>query len=67
MEEIYSRARQLGKGGEFKKYKRISSKVQGENECRSKEVKKARSSREKELQERGVAREIYSENIIQIE
>ena len=39
----------MGKEGEFKKYKRISSRVQRENECRSKEIRKARSSREKEL------------------
>ena len=39
----------MEKGGEFKKYKRVSGRVQGENECRSKEARISRSSRGKEL------------------
>jgi len=39
----------LGKEGEFGEYKRVSSRVQEENECGSKETRKARFSRGKGL------------------
>ena len=53
MKEVYGRARQLGKEGEFGECKRVGSRVQGENECGSKEIRKARFSRGKGLKKGG--------------
>jgi len=50
--------------GRFRKYKGSIRRVQGEDERRSKKIRKIRYGRGERLQERGVIRKVYGKNAI---
>ena len=66
MEEVHSRAQQLGKKRKYKKYKRGSSRIQGKNECKSKITGEVKYGRKKRLQKGRATREVYNKNVIQM-
>jgi len=64
MEGIYSGTQHIGEEGGLRKCKRSFRRIQEEDKYRGEEARKVRYGREKGLQERGVTREIYGENVI---